>query len=68
MKLQIDSLVRGRIGATERIGEGRVYSIARTGYAFVIDAEGEQKVIYQPEVIAAPRPVRERTDIPARLR
>ena len=68
MKLQIDSLVRGIVGSTNKTVEGRVYSIQRTGAVAVIDGDGRQRIIYEPEVIAPPRSVIARGDIPKRLR
>lgn len=68
MKLHIDSLVRGKGGTTDRIVEGRVYAIQRSGAVAIIDADGRQWIIYESEVIDRPRPLNQRTDIPARLR
>lgn len=68
MKLHIDSLVRGKGGTTERIVTGRVYFIQRSGAVAIIDSDGRQWIIYEPEVIEGPRPLNQRTNIPARLR
>ena len=66
-KVQLDSLVRGRVGNLERVGEGRVYSIGHFDWVPVIDADGHQLILHDVEVIAPPRPMRQRTDIPERL-
>ena len=66
-RLQIDSLVRGNAGVTSRKVEGRVYAINRAGFVSIISADGKQHNIYEPEVLADPRPVKARTDIPHRL-
>lgn len=68
MKLQIDSLVRGIAGFTEKTVTGRVYAIQRTGAVAIIDADGNQWIINEPEVLERPRPLIARTDIPSRLR
>ena len=68
MKLQIDSLVRGIAGVTDKTVEGRVYSIQRSGAVAIIDADGNQWIIYEPEVLDKPRSLIARTDIPSRLR
>ena len=67
MKVRVDSLVRGKAGFTDRIVTGRVYSILRSGVAIITD-DGRQAIIYKPEVLAKPRPLIARTDIPTRLR
>lgn len=66
-RAHIDSLVRGRAGLTDVQVEGRVYALQKTGVA-VVDAEGRQWIIYEPTVLDKPRPLHQRTDVPARLR
>lgn len=66
-KIQVDSLVRGKIGNLEKTGEGRVYSIGHFDWVPVIDADGNQLILHEAEVIAPPRPQKQRTDIPERL-
>lgn len=68
MRLQIDSLVSGKAGTTERIVQGRVFRILATGSVGMIGDDGKQWLIYEPEVLAEPRPLNARTDIPTRLR
>lgn len=69
MKLHIDSLVRGKHGRTDNVGEMRVYAITKWGWVAGIESDtGKQSIMYEFEVIDKPRPVRDRTDIPARLR
>lgn len=69
MKLQIDSLVRGKAGTTDKIVQGRVYSIQRSGAVAIIDGDGgKQWIINEPEVLDTPRSVIARADIPKRLR
>jgi hypothetical protein len=59
--------VRGRVGNLDRQAEGRVFSSSHYDWVAVIDAEGNQLVLHDVEVIAPPRPQRQRTDIPERL-
>lgn len=67
-KVQIDSLVKGKAGLTDRNVEGRVYFIQRSGAVAIVDVDGKQWIIYEPEVLDKPRPMATRTDIPTRLR
>lgn len=66
--MHIDSLVRGTAGFTGKTVTGRVYAIQRSGAAAIIDQDGAQWIVYDPEVLEKPRPLSTRTDIPARLR
>lgn len=68
MKVQIDSLVRGKAGFTDNIVEGRVYFIQRSGAVAIVDADGRQWLIYEPQVLDKPRSLIARSDIPSRLR
>lgn len=68
MKLQIDSLVRGKIGSVDVVREMRVYRIQPWGVAGIETDSGRQSIMYKPEAIGPPRPVRLRTDIPERLK
>lgn len=68
MKVQIDSLVRGKAGNTGRVVEGRVYAIKPTFVGVILTDSERQAIIYEPEVIDKPRPLNQRTDIPTRLR
>lgn len=68
MKVHLDSLVKGFAGWTQKIVEGRVYNILRSGAVAIIDAAGKQWIINDPEVLDKPRSLSARTDIPARLR
>lgn len=69
MKVQIDSLVRGKDGFTDKVREMRVFRIAQWGWVAGIEVEtGAQVIMYQFEVLDKPRPLAARTDIPARLR
>lgn len=70
VRVQIDSLVRGRVGSLDKVGEARVFSIDHLRYGWVAGIEpstGRQTIIHDPEVVAPPRPVKQRTDIPERL-
>lgn len=70
-RVQIDSLVRGRVGSLERIDTARVYSIRNLRYGYIAGistTDGKQTIIHDPVVIGPPRPLNQRTDIPARLR
>lgn len=66
-RVQVDSLVRGTVGNLDKVGEARVYYISPFGWVAGIDSDGHQTIIHDPEVIALPRPTRQRTDIPERL-
>lgn len=68
--VRIDSLVRGPVGFTDRIETMRVFAVDAFGHASGINGEGKQSQMHAGtyEVIDGPRPVRERTDIPERLR
>lgn len=66
-RVKIDSLVRGKAGSTDRIVEGRVFAIQQSGATAVLDVNGKQWIIYNPEVVDSPRPTMARTDIPQRL-
>lgn len=69
MRVEVDSLVRGKIGRLDRTIEGRVFSVARSGSVGVIRSDnGRQGIIYEPEPIGPPRPMNQRTDIPVKLR
>lgn len=68
MTIPIDALVRGRVGATDRVTEARVYRPTTFGWVSGIDPEGRQVIIMDPEVIGEPRPEKDRRDIPERLR
>jgi len=68
VKLQIDSYVRGKAGLTDKIVEGRVFHVSKTGSAAIVDPDGKQHIIYEPEVLDKPRSLIARTDIPRRLR
>lgn len=68
MKLQIDSLVRGKVGSLNTVREMRVYRISAYNWVAGIESDsGRQMIMHAPEVIGPPRPVRARTDIPERL-
>jgi len=65
--MKIDSLVRGRVGSTERVAEARVYRVSAWGWVAGIDTEGRQVIIHDAEIIGDPRPMNQRKDIPERL-
>lgn len=67
--VHIDSLVRGTVGVTDRVVEGRVYATPVFGVA-IVDADGKQWVLYDGryELVEGPRPIAARRDIPDRLR
>ncbi len=67
MTVHLDALVRGRAGFTDRTIEGRVYRVSPFGWVALLDAEGNQHIIYEPEVVGEPRPVNGRTGIASRL-
>lgn len=69
MRLQIDSLVQGKVGVTDRVETMRVFSVGR-GQVAGINEEGRQRIMYTGafEIIGEPRPERQRTDIPVKLR
>lgn len=69
-RVQIDSLVRGRFGTSQKSGEMRVFRVQRNGQLCGIDDEGRQHIMDEGnyEVVGAPRPMVARTDIPTRLR
>lgn len=65
MKIAIDSLVRGRIGTTDKVDEMRVYHVgATTATGINADRRPRQMYLDQLEVIDGPRPVHARSDIP----
>ena len=67
--IQVDSLVTGTMGVTDKVIEGRVFATHRNGSVSVIRTDtGGQATIYQPELIGEPRPIAARRDIPDRLR
>lgn len=66
--IQIDSLVRGRIGNLDKIGEARVFRVSSFDWVAGIDSEGRQTIIHEPEIVELPRPERLRQDIPEQLR
>lgn len=70
MRVQIDSLVRGRVGSTEKIDEMRVFRITSFGHVAGINGDGNQSIMNAGnfEVIGEPRPQNQRRDIPERLR
>lgn len=69
MKVQIDSLVRGKVGSTNKVRDMRVVSISSFGWVAGIEVDsGAQSIMYDFEVIERPRPLATRNDIPARLR
>ena len=68
MSLPIDSLVRGRVGNTDRIEDVRVYRVSSFGWVGGINGNGRQRILHDFEVIDGPRPVKARTDVPERLR
>lgn len=69
MTLKLDSLVRGAPGVhRDRVVQGRVFRVLRSGAAAVWGDDGKQWMVDQPEVIGDPRPVISRGDIPQRLR
>ena len=67
-RVQLDSLVRGKVGYTDNVREMRVYRTTSFGWVAGIETgTGAQSIMYEFDVIAPPRPVRERRDIPDRL-
>lgn len=69
MTIPIDSLVRGRVGMTERVETMRVTSTSGFGWVAGVNADGNQRIMYPGfEVVDGPRPEKLRTDVPARLR
>ena len=68
MKVEIDSLVRGYVGFTDRITQARVYRITPWGWVGGINTEGRQTIIRDPEIIGDPRPMNQRNDIPEKFR
>lgn len=67
-QLTVDTLVRGRVGNLDKVGEGRVYSIGHFDWVPVIDADGNQLILHDVEVIGPSRPEKQRTDVPERLK
>lgn len=74
-RVQVDALVRGKHGTTDREGEGRVYHVSPWGWVSVWlpdpDILGGQQSIFYPgrfEVVGPPRPTAQRRDIPDRLK
>lgn len=67
-RIQIDALVRGPIGSSQKVGEMRVVRMSPHGWAFGIGSRGQQRIMYEFEVIGSPRPMPARRDIPERFR
>lgn len=67
-RLQIDSLVRGKVGSTDTVRTMRVFAIRPTFVAGIGVDDGKQWAMYEPEVVDGPRPLNARRDIPQRLR
>lgn len=66
----LDTLVRGLYGSTDKEATMRVTFISPFGWVGGITADGTQHIMYPGgfKVIGPPRPIRQRGDIPARLR
>lgn len=69
VRIQIDSLVRGKLGATDKVDTIRVVHVGPSTLSG-FNADGQQRQIYteNAEVIGDPRPLIARTDIPKRFR
>lgn len=68
--IPVDSLVRGKVGSTDRVLSMRVYLATVWGWVAGVDHQGRQWIMHPPNfrVIRKPRPEAQRTDIPEHLR
>lgn len=65
---RVDTLVRGPVGFTDRVEQVRVTHVSPFGWVAGVNADGGQRILYPGfEVLEGPRPVKARTDVPARL-
>lgn len=67
--VRLDALVRGRFGSSDKEGTMRVFRV-HPSFVSGISEDGQQRQMYVGnfEVVDEPRPERQRTDIPSRLR
>jgi hypothetical protein len=68
MTIPIDALVRGEVGHTTRVETMRVFHRSPFGWVAGVTSEGRQRIMHAPEVIDRPRPEKQRTDVPDRLK
>lgn len=68
--IEVDSLVEGFTGMTEKKSKGRVYFISPFGWVAYLDELGRQHISYEKRFLVRdkPRPLAKRTDIPERLK
>jgi hypothetical protein len=66
--VQVDSLVEGFVGFTDKAARGRVYFVSPFGWVAAI-ASGEQVIMHEARYLVreGPRPLSQRRDIPERL-
>lgn len=66
--VRVDAQIRGPIGNTERVETMRVVFVSPFGWVAGINDNGRQRIMNGDfEILEAPRPVKARTDIPARF-
>lgn len=56
-RFDLDTLVRGRVGSGERVEEMRVTYNSPFGWVAGRNDDNRGRIMYEPEFVAAPRPL-----------